>query len=267
MAPSIIAHATPRLLNWIRDSHEHVRRVTSVCCGAFLLGGAGLLNARRVTTHWEDCDRLQASFPTARVQPDSIYVQDGNLWTAAGITAGIDMALALVEEDYGHALALVVARNLVVFLKRPGGQSQFSASLRSQSVEGPLGPLLEWIIEHPAEDLRAERLAERANMSLRNFYRVFEAATDTSPADWVEMVRVEIAKRHLEQGPDKVGQISRKSGFGSYEQMRKVFARRLGVSPTQYRSRFARRTPRDEPTTFAPFFDSYLQPATEHELP
>lgn len=252
----------PRLLDWIKANHGAVRRVTSVCCGAFLLGGAGLLNGRRATTHWEDCARLQGCFPTAKVEPDSIYVQDGNLWTAAGITSGIDMALALVEEDHGHALALLVARNLVVFLKRPGGQSQFSAPLRSQSVEGPLGSLLAWIIEHPAEDLRAESLAERANMSLRNFYRAFEAATKTSPADWVEMVRTEIGKRHLEQGIAQVGEIARRSGFRSYEQMRRVFARRLGVTPTQYRSRFARRIPADQPSSSAPFFDNYVQPAS-----
>lgn len=256
----------PRLLDWLRCSHQRVRRVTSVCCGAFLLGGAGLLDGKRVTTHWEDCDRLQKSFPAAKVEPNSIYVQDGTLWTAAGITAGIDMALALVEEDYGHALTLLVARNLVVFLKRPGGQSQFSAPLQSQSVEGPLGSLLAWIVEHPAEDLSTERLAERANMSLRNFYRAFEAATDTSPADWVEMVRMEIAKRHLEQGPEKVGQISRQSGFGSYEHMRKVFARRIGVSPTEYRSRFAPRTPRDEPASLTPFIGSYFQSSVGDEL-
>jgi transcriptional regulator GlxA family with amidase domain len=171
------------------------------------------------------------------------------------------MALALVEEDYGHALTLLVARNLVVFLKRPGGQSQFSAPLQSQITEGPLGALLGWIIEHPAEDLSAEKLAERANMSLRNFYRAFEAATGTSPANWTETARMEIAKRHLEQGCDKVEQISRKSGFGSYEQMRKVFARRMGVSPTQYRARFARRAPYHEPATSTPFFDNYLRPA------
>lgn len=251
----------PRLLDWLRCNHDRVRRVTSVCCGAFLLGGAGLLDRRRATTHWEDCAKLQRSFPAIDVQPDSIYVQDDNVWTAAGITAGIDLALALVEEDYGHALALLVARNLVVFLKRPGGQSQFSAPLQSQTVEGPLGSLLEWIIKHPAADLRAEGLAERANMSLRNFYRAFESATGTSPAEWVEMVRVEIAKRHLEQSSERVEQISSRSGFGSYEQMRKVFARRLKVSPTQYRARFAQRQDKSEPAIFTPFFDSYTRPA------
>lgn len=250
----------PRLLDWIRRNHDKLRRVTSVCCGAFLLAGAGLLDGRRATTHWEDCLHLQQCFPSVAVQPDSIYVQDGNVWTAAGITAGIDMALALVEEDYGHALTLLVARNLVVFLKRPGGQSQFSAPLRSQAVEGPLGPLLGWIIEHPEGDLRTERLAERANMSLRNFYRAFEAATGTSPAEWVEMARIEIAKRFLEQGEDKVEQVAFRAGFASYEQMRKAFARRLGVSPTQYRSRFAPQLSRDdEPAAFTPFYDSYIR--------
>ncbi len=250
----------PAILDWIRRNHGKVRRVASVCCGAFLLGGAGLLCGRRATTHWEDCDRLQRDFPDVQVCPDAIYVRDGNIWTAAGITSGIDMGLALVEEDYGHALTLLVARNLVVFYKRPGGQSQFSAPLQSQAVEGPLGSLLSWIIEHPREDLRTEKLADRANMSLRNFYRAFEAATGTSPADWVEMARTEVAKRYLEQGSEKVEQVAFKAGFSSYEQMRKVFARRAGITPTQYRTRFAHEHgPTDEPATFTRFFDRYIR--------
>lgn len=257
----------PRLIEWVRRNHDRVRRVTSVCCGAFLLAAAGVLSGRRATTHWENCANLQKSFPTVEVQPDSIYVQDGNVWTAAGITAGIDMALALVEEDHGHALTLRVARNLVVYLKRPGGQSQFSAPLQSQSAEGPLGPLLGWIIEHPADDLRTERLAERANMSLRNFYRAFRAATGVPPADWVEMARVEIAKRYLEQGSDKIEQISCRSGFGSYERMRRVFTRRLGISPKQYRSRFAGQSHEDAPATSMPFFDSYVRPKLSNDRP
>ena len=247
----------PRLLEWLQKNHEHVRRVTSVCCGAFLLAGAGLLDGRRATTHWEDCEHLQRSFPGTDVQPDLIYVQDGKVWTAAGITAGIDMALALVEQDYGHALTLMVARNLVVFLKRSGGQSQFSAPLRSQSIEGPLGRLLGWIIDNPTEDLRTERLAERANMSLRNFYRAFEAATGTSPADWVEMARMEIAKRHLEQGSEKIEQVTFKSGFRTYEQMRKVFRRRIGISPSQYRSRFAPRADPGETRPLTPLVERH----------
>ncbi len=256
MTGGIIDHHScdPRLPVWIRSNCTKARRVASVCCGAFILAQAGLLRGRGATTHWEDCPHLQESFPDIDVRPDSIYVQDGNVWTSAGITSGIDMALAMVEEDYGHALALLVARNLVVFMKRPGGQSQFSAPLQSQAIEGPLGSVLGWIVENPCEDLRTERLAEKANMSLRNFFRAFEAATGTSPADWVEMARTEIAKRHLEEGSEKVEQVAYKAGFSSYEQMRKVFARRMGVSPTQYRSRFARRQTQEQPAAFAPLF-------------
>jgi transcriptional regulator GlxA family with amidase domain len=249
-----------RLPSWVRNNHSKVRRVASVCCGAFILAAAGLLEGRSATTHWEDCAHLGQSFPEIDVRPDSIYVQDGSLWTSAGITSGIDMALAMVEEDYGHALALLVARNLVVFMKRPGGQSQFSAPLQSQSIEGPLGPVLGWIVENPCEDLRTEKLADRANMSLRNFFRAFEAATGTSPADWVEMARTEVAKRCLEEGTDKVEQVAYRSGFSSYEKMRKAFSRRVGVSPTEYRSRFARRQGQDEPAAFAPLLYGYLQP-------
>jgi transcriptional regulator GlxA family with amidase domain len=228
----------PRLIDWIHYNHEHIRRVASVCCGAFLLAASGALDGRPATTHWADCARLKESFPNLDVRPDSIFVQDDKFWTAAGITAGIDMALALVEEDHGHALSLLVARSLVVFLKRPGGQSQFSAPLQSQCTDGPIGRLLQWIVEHPDADLRSEALADRAAMSLRNFYRAFEAATGTSPAEWVEMARVEIAKRRLEQSADKVEQVAVTAGFKSYEQMRRTFTKRLGVNPSEFRSRF-----------------------------
>jgi transcriptional regulator GlxA family with amidase domain len=263
----ILDHRTcdQRLPAWVKANHANVRRVASVCCGAFILAGAGLLEGRGATTHWEDCAHLQEEFPGIDVRPDSIYVQDGNVWTSAGITSGIDMALAMVEEDYGHALALLVARNLVVFMKRPGGQSQFSAPLQSQSIEGPLGPVLGWIVEHPCEDLRTEKLAEMANMSLRNFFRGFETATGTSPADWVEMARTEVAKRHLEQGSDKIEQIAYKSGFSSYEQMRKSFSRRMGVSPTEYRSRFARREKLEEPAALAPLIHPWNHAGTSGE--
>ena len=262
----IIDHSScdQRLPAWVKANHSKVPRVASVCCGAFILASAGLLGGhlrRRIGKIAPTCK----SFPDVDVRPDSIYVQDGNLWTSAGITSEIDMALAMVEEDYGHALALLVARNLVVFMKRPGGQSQFSAPLQSQSVEGPLGPVLGWIVENPCEDLRTEKLAERANMSLRNFFRAFEAATGTSPADWVEMARTEVAKRLLEDGQEKVEQVAYKSGFSSYEQMRKAFARRVGASPTEYRSRFARRQNSEEPASFAPLFYGYIQPHAGRE--
>jgi transcriptional regulator GlxA family with amidase domain len=237
----LIDHTTcdTRLVEWIKSASPRVRRVASVCCGAFLLAAAGQLDGRRATTHWEDCDNLRDAFPLTEVQSDAIFVQDGKFWTAAGITAGIDMALAMIEEDHGHRLALAVARNLVVFLKRPGGQSQFSAMLQSQSTEGPLGSLLDWIVSHPRDDLRAEVLADHVNMSLRNFYRAFEAVTGSSPANWVEMARVETAKRLLSQGTEPVQQIAYSAGFASYDTLRKAFARRVGVTPTTYRERFA----------------------------
>ena len=249
----------PRILEWIARNSPQARRVASVCCGAFLLGGAGLLDGRRATTHWEDCERLRVSFPMTEVQSDAIFVQDGKFWTAAGITAGIDMALAMIEEDHGHRLALTVARNLVVFLKRPGGQSQFSTMLQSQSAEGPLGSLLDWIVEHPRGDLRAEALADRVNMSLRNFYRAFETVTGTSPANWVELARVENAKRLLSQGMEPIDQVAYKSGFASYDTMRKAFARRLGVTPTTYRERFAPRRAAPAESSTARYTPNYIQ--------
>ena len=233
----------PRVIAWLQRNHGRMRRLGSVCAGAAFLAYAGLLDGRAATTHWSDCDTLESVFPQVRVERDSIFVTDTGLWTSAGITTGIDMALAMIEEDHGHAMAMFVARNLVVFLKRPGGQAQFSTQLQVQAVQGPLGPLLKWIAENPAADLRAEALADRAHMSLRNFYRAFEEATGTSPADWVEQARLEIARRLLEQTGQNVDQVARAAGFTSSEQMRRAFARRFGVSPTDYRARFSRRDP------------------------
>lgn len=228
-----------RLVDWIRRNHTAAQRVASVCTGAFILALAGLLEGRRAVTHWEDCELLQRRFPSIDVDPNSIFTQDDHIWTSAGVSSGIDMALAMIEQDYGHELALIVARRQVVFLKRPGGQSQFSTALQGQSVVGTLGPLLKWIAENPAADLRAEVLAERANMSLRNFYRAFDAATGGSPAEWVEATRTEVAKRLLEQTTHNVDQIAVKAGFGTYERMRRTFARRVGVTPGDYRERFS----------------------------
>ena len=232
-----------RVVDWLRRNHGRIRRLGSVCTGAAFLAHAGLLDGRAATTHWNDCDTLESAFPEVRVERDSIFVTDSGVWTSAGITSGIDMALAMIEEDHGHGMAMFVARTLVVFLKRPGGQAQFSTHLQSQATEGPLAPLLKWIAENPGGDLRAEALADRANMSLRNFYRAFEEATGTSPADWVEQARLEIARRLLEQTGQNVDQVARAAGFSSSLQMRRAFARRFGVSPSDYRARFSRRDP------------------------
>ena len=231
------------IADWIRRNHPHVRRVASVCLGTFLLAQAGLLDGMQATTHWDYCNLLRADYPTIEVVEDAIYIPGAHVWTSAGVTSGIDMALAMVEEDYGRELALAVARYQVVFLKRPGGQSQYSAPLRVQAVEGPLAPLLEWIGENPGADLRTEALAERAGMSLRNFFRTFEEATGASPAEWVERTRLDHAKRLLEQTPLAVDQVAFQAGFGSYERMRKTFARRMHVTPGEYRERFSRQTP------------------------
>ena len=229
----------PVLVGWLRRNQAAARRIGSVCTGAFLLGHAGLLDGRAATTHWMDCDALQSSFPKVEVRSDAVFVEDRGVWTSAGITSGTDMALAMVEQDYGHELAMAIARLLVVFLKRPGNQSQFSTALRTQAVEGPLAPLLRWIAENPAADLSAEALADRAHMSLRNFFRAFQEATGMPPAEWVVTVRMEIAKRLLEQTDQNVDQIARKAGFPNYERMRRTFARNMGTTPAAYRARFA----------------------------
>lgn len=246
------------MIEWLRRCSGLVRRIGSVCVGAFILARAGLLDGRRAATHWEDCDALAARFSNVEVDADAIYVEDRGVWTGAGVSAGIDMALAMVEQDHGHEVALVVARRQVVFLKRPGGQSQFSSQLECQAREGPLAQLLQWIVENPTADLRAESLAERANMSLRNFYRWFVVAAGTSPADWVEAARLEVAKRLLEQTGKRLDHVARESGFGSTERMRRTFARRLGIAPSDYRARFSlSRAPLDSLLDLARISDEY----------
>jgi transcriptional regulator GlxA family with amidase domain len=234
------AAADERILDWIREAQRIVRRIGSICTGAFVLAAAGLLQGRRAATHWGYCGELQASYPDVAVDSDSIFVEDSGCWTSAGVTSGMDMALAMVDQDHGRELSLLVARRLVVFLKRPGGQSQYSAPLQAQSTKSPLSGLLNWIVENPDADLRTEALAGRANMSLRNFYRAFQHATGVSPADWVENARLQIARRLLEQTARHIDEIACQAGFGSADRMRRVFLRRLGVSPTDYRARFTR---------------------------
>lgn len=228
-----------RFVRWVAARKNRVRRLGSVCSGAFVLAAAGLLDGRRATTHWSATDLLARLFPQVDVDPDAIYVKDGDIYTSAGVTAGMDLALALVEEDHGRTLALEVARQLVLFLKRPGGQRQFSTVLAAQSAPaGPLGALSEWLIEHLGEDLRVERLAERAAMSPRNFARVFVRELGTTPAKFIERARVERARLRLERGDVGIDAIAWECGFGSAERMRRTFRRHLGVVPQDYRRVF-----------------------------
>jgi transcriptional regulator GlxA family with amidase domain len=231
--------ADEKFVAGIRGLAPKCRRVASVCSGAFVLAAGGLLDGRRATTHWGWCDMLAEAFPTVTVEPDCIFVRDGDVWTSAGVTAGIDLALAMVEEDCGRDVALAVARRLVVFLKRPGGQSQFSAQLAGQLAERqPLGDLQAWIADHLDEDLAVERLADRAAMSVRNFSRTFAREVGVTPARFVERIRVEGARRLLEESALSVDEIAHKCGFGTAETMRRTFLRALHVTPTEYRRRF-----------------------------
>jgi transcriptional regulator GlxA family with amidase domain len=214
-------------------------RVASVCTGAFLLAAAGLLAGRTVTTHWEYCGALAAEYPDVTVDPDPIFVKDGTLATSAGVTAGIDLALALVEDDLGRDAALYAARALVVFLRRPGSQSQFSAQLSAQLADRqPLREVQQWIADHPAADLSVEALAERASLSPRQFARAFAAETGLPPGRYVDRARLEAARRRLEDTVGGVEEAARACGYGTPEAMRRAFVKALGVNPAEYRRRF-----------------------------
>jgi len=235
-----LRHNKP-LLRWIKQQATKTRRLASICTGAFLMAEAGLLKNKRATTHWHHCDHLAHDFPEVRVEADTIYVQEGNLYTSAGVTAGMDLALALVEEDFGRDVALAAARELVLFLKRPGGQAQFSAQLAVQLAEHqPLRELQAHVVEHPEHDHSIERLARRAAMSPRNFARVFTREVGMTPAKYVASVRVETARRLLEETNDPLESIVSKSGLGTAESMRRAFLARIGISPGRYRERFSR---------------------------
>jgi len=224
----------------IRRLAARARRVASVCTGAFLLAQAGLLEERRATTHWASCATLADRFPAIDVEQDSIYVRDGDVYTSAGVTAGMDLALALVEEDHGRDLALLCARWLVKFLKRPGGQSQFSAILHQQQAERvPLRDLQHWLVSNMAADLSVPVLAQRVGMSQRNFARAFAKEVGQTPGRYVESMRIEAARRKLEDTALTVDQVATTCGFGSAETMRRAFWRRVRVSPAAYRARFS----------------------------
>ena len=233
------AREDDELIGWLRGAAGRSRRITSVCTGALLLARAGLLDGRRATTHWAWCDHLAEAHPAVQVEPEPIFVRDGNVATSAGVTAGMDLALVLVEEDHGPELSLAVARWLVLFLRRPGGQAQFSAQLVSQTAErGPLRELQGWIPDHLGEDLTVPALARRASMSERNFARAFRRETGMTPAAYVEAARVERARIALESGDLSVEALALQVGFGTVETLRRAFRRRVGVSPSDYRSRF-----------------------------
>lgn len=234
----------PDLLAAVRVAAAGVRRTASVCLGAFVLAAAGLLDGRRAATHWRHCAALQERHPRVRVEPEPIFVRDDPVWTSAGVSAGIDLALAMVEADLGHAAALEVAQRLVVFLKRPGGQAQFSQALRAQASDrgGGFAGLHAWMADNLSADLRVERLAERAGMSPRHFARAYRERTGRTPAKAVEALRVEAARRLLQRpgpGPGVAG-VAHACGFGDEERMRRAFVRCLGVPPAAYRTRFGR---------------------------
>ncbi len=232
------AAADPALVAWLRERASRARRVASVCTGAKLLAAAGLLDGRRATTHWSFCDDLARRYPAVRVEPDPIFVRDGDVWTSAGVTSGIDLALAMLEEDLGRTLALAVARYLVVFLKRPGGQAQFSAALSLQSAEDRFGALHDWIGAHLADEITLPAMADKSGMSERSFSRRYVEATGTTPGRAVERLRVEAARRLLSESRLPVKRIAQKCGFGSEETMRRSFLRVIAATPQDYRARF-----------------------------
>jgi transcriptional regulator GlxA family with amidase domain len=229
----------PALVKWVSERAGKARRVASVCTGAFLLAASGVLDGRRAATHWSSCAELARRFPKVRVEADPIFVRDGSVWTSAGVTAGIDLALAFVEEDLGRTFALAVARYLVVFLKRPGGQAQFSTALSLQAAEDKFGALHEWIEKHLADDISLPALARQAGMSERSFSRRYAEATGLTPVHAVERLRVEAARRLLSESRLPVKRISQRCGFGSEETMRRSFLRLLATTPQDYRSRFS----------------------------
>ncbi len=238
-AGSAAASADEELLAWIRTEVKRTRRVTSVCTGAFVLAAAGLLDGRRATTHWASAARLAERYPKVEVDADAIYVHDGPVWTSAGVTAGMDLALALVEEDLDREAALTIARHLVLFLRRPGNQSQFSATLAAQEPERePLREVQRHIVENVAENLSVQALAELAHMSSRNFARAFAAETGITPGRYVERVRLEAARRTLEDTSQPIATVATACGFGTPETMRRAFLRALSVAPAEYRRRY-----------------------------
>ncbi|MFF0434344.1 GlxA family transcriptional regulator [Streptomyces sp. NPDC004327] len=227
------------IVDWLRAAGPGSHRLGSVCSGAHLLAAAGLLDGRCATTHWRTAARLAADHPLVTVDPDPIFIREGRLWTCAGIASGMDMALAMVTEDHGPELALATARTMVMYVKRAGGQSQFSVPLALPATPGdPVDELRVWIGEHLADDLSAEALAARLHLSVRHFSRLFRERTGTTPAAYVESARLEAARRLLQDSAHGLPEIAALSGLGSVESLHRCFRRRLGTTPAQYRRRF-----------------------------
>jgi transcriptional regulator GlxA family with amidase domain len=228
------------VIAWLQKASPRVQRLGSICTGAFLLASAGLLDGKRVATHWKWAEELASRFKEISVDPEPIYIRDGNTYTSAGVLAGMDLALALVEKDLGASTALEVARELVMYLRRAGGQSQFSTALTLQASDRKqIEELRCWAADHLSSDLRVENLADRAGMSPRNFARVFGKETGITPARFVEKLRVESARRRLEESRDDLDKIARDCGLGSVQALRRSFLRVLHVAPSEYRRRFS----------------------------
>lgn len=231
----------PDAVEWLKDMARQARRVGSVCTGALLLAEAGLLDGKKATTHWKYCDLLAKRYPDIDVNPDPIFVRDGNVYTSAGVTAGMDLSLALVEEDHGAQLALEVARDFVLYLRRPGGQSQFSTALSMQATDRhEFRDLAAWAMDNLNSDLSVGALADRVSMSPRNFARVFATEMQTTPALFVERLRVDVARRRLEESRHSLKRIAAECGFNTVATLRSAFQRQLGAPPGQYRQRFRR---------------------------
>jgi transcriptional regulator GlxA family with amidase domain len=229
----------PDLVAWVRETGSAARRVVSVCTGAFILAEAGLLDGRRATTHWAACPALARGFPLVEVDSEPIFVRDGPVITSAGVTAGMDLALAVVEDDLGRDAALTIARHLVMFLRRPGNQTQFSEQLSAQLAHRePIRDVQQWVADNPSVDLTVGALARRANLSPRQFARAFTAEVGVTPGKYVDRMRLETARRLLEDTADGVAEIARRCGYGTAEAMRRAFLRTVGVGPAEYRRRF-----------------------------
>lgn len=231
------------LLNYVRWAAQRANRVVSICTGAMILAEAGLLDNRRATTHWFWCPVLAKHYPTIKVDADALFVRDGHIWTSAGVTAGMDLSLALIEQDWGHEIALQIARYNVMYMMRPGGQAQFSAQLIAQQQEGgPLSETLDYILNYVGENLTVTTLAARACMSERSFARKFKEATGMTPAQYVEIARLQVARVQLEQTNDLIEVVALNVGFTNPERMRRAFQRHLGISASDYRDRFQSRS-------------------------